>query len=311
MSVFLSEVFLEHSYYLRPGFTSWCVSIDTNKPRSREGRIYYSWQQVRTSGCFPKQCHHPEQQNLGGFKLRAHASSQVALVIKNLLANAGDPGSIPGSGRFPKVGHSNPLVFLPGESHGWKSLVGYSPWGQEVRHDWSDLVHTWACVCIHTHIFLFRRALGQRVHIQEGIWAEENSAWNWGKVNSVQALVDWSQEDQHHHRISNGRGPSVQSIQLLSCVQFCNPRDCSMPGFPVHHQLQDTNSCPYSQWCHPTNTTISSSVIPFSSHLQSFPASGSLVAAELKDVLLCIFLEEPGPCPVFGLLLSGFCGLLW
>ena len=34
-----------------------------------------------------------------------------------------------------------------------------------------------------------------------------------------------------------------------------------------------SNSCPSSQWCHPT---ISSSVIPFSSHLQSYPASGSL-----------------------------------
>ena len=33
-----------------------------------------------------------------------------------------------------------------------------------------------------------------------------------------------------------------------------------------------SNSCPSSRWCHPT---ISSSVIPFSSHLQSFPASGS------------------------------------
>ena len=33
-----------------------------------------------------------------------------------------------------------------------------------------------------------------------------------------------------------------------------------------------SNSCPLSQWCHPT---ISSSVIPFSSHLQCFPASGS------------------------------------
>ena len=33
-----------------------------------------------------------------------------------------------------------------------------------------------------------------------------------------------------------------------------------------------SNSCPKSQWCHPT---ISSSVIPFSSCLQSFPASGS------------------------------------
>ena len=33
-----------------------------------------------------------------------------------------------------------------------------------------------------------------------------------------------------------------------------------------------SNSCPSSQWCHPT---ISSSVVPFSSCLQSFPASGS------------------------------------
>ena len=31
-----------------------------------------------------------------------------------------------------------------------------------------------------------------------------------------------------------------------------------------------SNSCPLSQWCHPT---ISSSAVPFSSHLQSFPAS--------------------------------------
>ena len=33
-----------------------------------------------------------------------------------------------------------------------------------------------------------------------------------------------------------------------------------------------SNSCPLSLWCHPT---ISSSVIPFCSHLQAFPASGS------------------------------------
>ena len=33
-----------------------------------------------------------------------------------------------------------------------------------------------------------------------------------------------------------------------------------------------SNSCPLSQWCHPT---ISSSVVPFSSYLQSFPAPGS------------------------------------
>ena len=38
------------------------------------------------------------------------------------------------------------------------------------------------------------------------------------------------------------------------------------------------NSCPSSQWCHPT---ISSSVVPFSSCLQSFPASGSSQVSQL------------------------------
>ena len=39
-----------------------------------------------------------------------------------------------------------------------------------------------------------------------------------------------------------------------------------------------SNSCPSSQWCHPG---ISSSVIPFSSCLQSFPASGSFQMSQL------------------------------
>ena len=39
-----------------------------------------------------------------------------------------------------------------------------------------------------------------------------------------------------------------------------------------------SNSCLLSQWCHPT---ISSSVIPFSSHLQSFPASGSFPMSQV------------------------------
>ena len=38
------------------------------------------------------------------------------------------------------------------------------------------------------------------------------------------------------------------------------------------------NSCPSSRWCHPT---ISSSVVPFSSCLQSFPASGSFQRSQL------------------------------
>ena len=50
-------------------------------------------------------------------------------VGKDSACNAGDPGSIPGSGRSPEEGNGNPLQFLPGESHGQRILAGYSPWG--------------------------------------------------------------------------------------------------------------------------------------------------------------------------------------
>ena len=55
---------------------------------------------------------------------------QVALMVKNLPANAGDTrdaGSMSGCGRPPEVGN----IFLPGKSNGQKSLAGYHPWGCE------------------------------------------------------------------------------------------------------------------------------------------------------------------------------------
>ena len=66
--------------------------------------------------------------------------------------------------------------------------------------------------------------------------------------------------------------PQFSSVTQLYLI-LCDPMDCSMPGF-----LSITNSrsllklMSIDWWCHPT---ISSSVIPFSSCLQSFPASGS------------------------------------
>ena len=53
---------------------------------------------------------------------------------------------------------------------------------------------------------------------------------------------------------------------------LCDPMDCSMPGFPCPSPIPRaySNSGPLNQWCH---TTISSSVVPFFSCFQSFPAS--------------------------------------
>ena len=47
-------------------------------------------------------------------------------VVKNLPANAGDMGLIPGSGRFPGERNGNQFQYS-GKSHDQRSLVGYSP----------------------------------------------------------------------------------------------------------------------------------------------------------------------------------------
>ena len=64
---------------------------------------------------------------------------------------------------------------------------------------------------------------------------------------------------------------------LLSVVQssnFLQPHGLQHASIPCPSLSPGTfsNSCPLSQWCHPT---ISSSFVPFSSCLQSFPVSGS------------------------------------
>ena len=81
-------------------------------------------------------------------------------------------------------------------------------------------------------------------------------------------------------KLSNGSPPgllefsSVSSV-AQSCLTLQHPElqharlPCPSPTFGAC-----SNSCPSSQWCHPT---ISSSVVPFSSCLQFFPASGSFL----------------------------------
>ena len=64
---------------------------------------------------------------------------------------------------------------------------------------------------------------------------------------------------------------SVQFISVTqSCLTLCDPMNRSTPGLPVHHQLLEF-----------TQTHISSSVVPFSSCRQSFPASGSFPMSQL------------------------------
>ena len=63
------------------------------------------------------------------------------------------------------------------------------------------------------------------------------------------------------------------------CLTLCNPMDCSMPGFPVLHHFPELAQTQV-HWFGDA-PTISSSVVPFSSCLQSFPTSGSFLMSWL------------------------------
>ena len=70
--------------------------------------------------------------------------------------------------------------------------------------------------------------------------------------------------------------PTNSSVQLSHSVMsdslWPQTLQHARPPCPSSIPRVNSNSCPLNWWCH---TTISSSVLPFSSHLQSFAASGS------------------------------------
>ena len=85
-----------------------------------------------------------------------------------------------------------------------------------------------------------------------------------GVAKSQTRLSDWTELLSNHSVISNSLWSHGLQHTRLPCPSLL-PGICS-------------NSCPLSQWCYPT---ISSSVTLFSSHPQSFPASGSFPISQL------------------------------
>ena len=83
-------------------------------------------------------------------------------------------------------------------------------------------------------------------------------------------FASWAHSPEHEHSIQFSH--SVVSDYLWPHGLQHARLPCPSPTPGVY-----SNSCPLSQWCHPT---ISSSVIPFS-HLQYFPASGSFPMSQL------------------------------
>ena len=154
---------------------------------------------------------------------------------KESACKVGDLAWIPGSGRSPGEGTSNPL-----QNSCLENAMGRGAWqtmGGRVGHDWATTwCDVWQSVQKRT-----KDCLNKHIRSEFPI--------------SVQFSLSVMSYSLRPHGLQHTRPP------------------CSSPTPRVH-----PNPCPLSRWCYPT---ISSSVVPFSSCLQSFPASESFQMSQL------------------------------
>ena len=115
------------------------------------------------------------------------------------------------------------------------------------------------------------------------LWLPDAKSWHIGK--DLDAGKDWGQRRRGKQRM-RGLNGIINSVNMLLLFRGSIMSNSLRPHVLQHASLSCpsttpracSNSCPLRLWCHPT---ISSSVVPFSSCLQSFAASGSLLMNHL------------------------------
>ena len=194
---------------------------------------------------------------------------------KESACNAGHLGSIPGSGRFPGEGNSNPLQYSylgnPMDRGAWWATVhGITRVGHDLaakpppHHcDLEDSVYYHADGVWPTHLlghwFLRERSScsggTKLIHFDRPIISSDlrspTSPWGYGtnpgkwlpKQESL-AKRPWATESQMR-KLERDKDNTPRmtacftSVTQSSCPTLCDLMDCSTPGLPVHHQLPE------------------------------------------------------------------------
>ena len=106
-----------------------------------------------------------------------------------------------------------------------------------------------------------------------------------GWLKDITFFVHFICHPQSLQRVRHNWATNTFSLQFssvaLSCLTLCDPTRCSTPGLPVHHQLPEPTQT-HDHWVRDAvQPTILSSVVPFSSCPQSYPASETLQMSQL------------------------------
>ena len=139
---------------------------------------------------------------------------------------------------------------MPGKFHGQRSLVGYSPWGCRVGHDWATERTSHTHTQTHTHTVLRVQPSTLWFHVPPCTsrsflkleWPRSLrwlcvpsrfiSPWFRACYNNRNCLWNRKMPSFSYFRV----GPQFSSVAQSSPTLWA-PMDCSMPGLPVHHQL--------------------------------------------------------------------------
>ena len=122
-------------------------------------------------------------------------------VVKNPPANVGDTGSVPGSGRSPGGGHSNPLQYSclenPMDRGAWWATVHEVTESQTQMSDWAQAQ---ACFSQLMKFHLSEYSFPHFSYILKSIWNYKNCIPNtWPPINCAVSPVWWNVWNEFWH----------------------------------------------------------------------------------------------------------------
>ena len=157
---------------------------------------------------------------------------------------AGDIGLIPGLGRFLGGGNGNTPIFLPGKSHGQRSLVGYGPWGHKESERLSMNAWEHSCFLHSTSVSSVQSLSHVRLFVTPWIAACQASLSITNSQNSL-------------------RLTSIESVMPSSHLILCCPL-LLLPPIPPSIRVFSIESTLCMRW--PKYWSFSFSIIPSKEH---------------------------------------------
>ena len=247
---------------------------------------------------------------------------------KESAFNKGDLGLIPGSGRSPRERNGNPLQYgcLENSMDRGACWATFSPWGHRVGQDWVNNTFTLACgwLCnrldhlgscdieasVLQDFFEWKKRQILRIWDYLLIWPRHSSRSTGSEIWQqlcIQGLKEFANflrtifaKTVRGHLIwyiwPHMVWGSLHSVQFSSvaqsCLNLCDPMNCSTPGLPIYHQLLEfTQTHIYRvsdaiQPCHPPSCPSPPAPNP-SQHQSLFQwVSSSHEAAKVLDFQL-------------------------